>query len=48
MRAAFADHVSGKDRSQGRTLFTIAMLELWLQAYSDIRTRRPEPVLVRA
>jgi len=48
VRAAFADHVSGKDRSQGRTLFTIAMLELWLQAYSDIRTRRPEPVLVRA
>src|SRR5262249_21836100 len=45
VRAAFADHVSGKDRSQARTLFTIAMLELWLQAYSERRVQRPERVL---
>ena len=48
VRAAFADHVSGRDRSQARTLFTIAMLELWLQAYSERRVERPERVLVSA
>jgi asparagine synthase (glutamine-hydrolysing) len=48
VRAAFADHVSGRDRSQARTLFTIAMLELWLQAYSETRVERPERVLVSA
>jgi asparagine synthase (glutamine-hydrolysing) len=48
VRAAFSDHVSGRDLSQGRTLFTIAMLELWLQAFSEVRIARPERVLVPA
>jgi len=48
VRAAFSDHVSGRDLAQGRTLFTIAMLELWLQAFSEVRIARPERVLVPA
>jgi asparagine synthase (glutamine-hydrolysing) len=49
VREAFADHLSGKDRTQGRALFTIGMLELWMQAFSGTHQQASrERVLVRA
>jgi hypothetical protein len=48
VRRAFADHLAGRDLSHGRLLFTIAMLELWLEAFARVRTPQGEPVLVAA
>jgi asparagine synthase (glutamine-hydrolysing) len=49
VRRAFHDHLSGRDASNGRTLFAVAMLELWLDAFAPVRShRRHENVLVLA
>jgi asparagine synthase (glutamine-hydrolysing) len=49
VRRAFQDHVSGRDVSRGRILFAVAMLELWLDAYSAVRSRsRHQSALIHA
>ena len=49
VRRAFQDHVSGRDVSRGRILFAVAMLELWLDAFSSVRTQgRQKSALIPA
>jgi asparagine synthase (glutamine-hydrolysing) len=44
IRRAFADHLSGRDSSNGRALFTVAMLELWLDAFVSKRRTTETPL----